>query len=142
MDRLQCFLEVLLAGALHCVEGLHHLGVYDKLADLVDLGCRGVLVVGTQDPALVVAVFAPAGAKDGWLHALALDEALDDADLSPVAEHRRQDGFHLCGADYFGIIAADAAISILRLHNIPLTFFKTATNSFSSAPSVSLLVMV
>lgn len=90
----------------------------------------------------MVAVLAPAGAEDGWLHALALDKALDDADLSPVAEHRRQDSFHLCRADYFGIIAADAAISILRLHNISLTFFKTATNSFSSAPSVSLLVMV
>lgn len=142
LDRLQCFPEVLLAGALDCVEGLDHLGVYDELADFVDLGSGGVLVVGAEHPALVVAVLAPAGAEDGGLHALALDEALDDADLCPVAEHRRQDCFHLCRADYFGVIAADPAISILRLHNISLTFFKTATSSFSSAPSVSLLVMV
>jgi hypothetical protein len=113
--RMQCFLEILLAIALDCVEGFCHFGVDDKFTDFVHLGVGSVLIIGAQDPPFVIPVSSPAAANYGRLDALTLNEPLNHTNLAPVAKNRRQDGFHFCRADDLNIVSARSSVSKLGL---------------------------
>ena len=57
-------LEVLVARALHCVEGFRHFGVDHKFAHFIDFFCGSVGIIRTQNPALVAAVSSPASSHN------------------------------------------------------------------------------
>lgn len=141
-DIGQGLFEVLIAGALHDIEGLGHLGVHYKFADFVDFLSRCVGIVRTEDPALVVAIAPPASPHHRSLDTMALHKPLNNAHLVPVAQHRRQNCFDFGSTDYLHIVACNPTIAVLSLPKPSFTFLRTATSSFSSAPSVSLVVMV
>lgn len=139
---LQGLFQVFFAVATNRVECSRHFGVYDEFADFVDTGCRSIFIIRSENPPFVSTATTPTSSQNRRLYTLPFYETLQYTYFSTASQNRWQNCLHFSRTDNFYVISCDSSITIFALNVKKFTFLSTATNSFSSAPSVILLVIV
>lgn len=139
---LQGLFQVLFTIAANRVERSWHFGVYDEFTDFVDTCCRSIFIIRSENPPFVSTATTPTSSQNRRLYTLSFYETLQYAYFSTTSQNRWQNRLHFSRTDNFHVVSCDSPITIFALNVRKSTFLSTATNSFSSAPSVSLLVIV
>ena len=103
--------------------------VDNKFANFIHFCFWSVLIIWCNNPTLMTIISSPTCSHYGSFYWWCLDKSLNYTWLVSHTQNRTKNSLHFTSWNYFNIISRITRLWI----NKQVTFFKTATNSFSKA---------